>query len=448
MKSRKNIILLVVSSSIFFEALDIAIVNLAIPHIQKSFKLTSDTVQWLQTLYVLFYGGFLIIGGKLADVIGRKRIFLIGSAIFLITSLGAGLSTSFAILAFFRAFQGLGAAFVLPAAFSIVTNTFVDPQERGKAISVFGAFAAVGSGSGLSIGGLIATYMGWQWMFFINVPVITIVLVLASLYVDRDKNDESKNSADLVQGVLLTLCMLSLSYAIHELAHLKDNILAILLALVVALFSGFIFLKRNGERKTMLVDVSVFNNSSTVLGCATIFVMGAFFTGYLFIISLTLQFTIGFTAAKSGIVLFPFSILSALVSKYMVPVLIQRIQARRTGIVGMLSMTTGALAFIVFLLSENFILLLISTACVTGIGIAVCFTSLNMLVIRRIPEQQQGLASGIANTCYFFGSGLGLSILSFFMQLTIPHSIQELVPVITLFVFALSGLLWLLIKKE
>jgi len=174
MGTRRNLILILASIGTFVEALDIAIINLTIPSIQEQFNIGAEKVQWLQTLYVLFFGGFLIIGGKLSDEIGRKKLFLLGGMIFMLASLGAGLSPNFEVLALFRALQGLGAAFIMPSSLSIVTNTFTENQERNRALGVFSSFAAIGSGSGLSVGGLISTYLSWHWVFLINVPILLI----------------------------------------------------------------------------------------------------------------------------------------------------------------------------------------------------------------------------------------------------------------------------------
>jgi len=150
MKARKNLILIIASTGVFFEALDIAIVNLAMPLIQQDFQLANDEIQWMQTLYILLYGGFLIVGGRLADTIGRRKTFVIGNVIFLATSLGAAVSFRYDMLVAFRAVQGIGAALMMPSALSIITNTFDNGTERAKAIGIFGAFAAIGSGSGMS----------------------------------------------------------------------------------------------------------------------------------------------------------------------------------------------------------------------------------------------------------------------------------------------------------
>ena len=230
---RKNLILILASVGTFVEALDIAIINLTIPSIQQQFRIGAETVQWLQTLYVLFFGGFLIIGGKLSDQLGRKNIFLLGLFLFMLTSLGAGLSESFGTLAIFRALQGLGAAFIMPSAMSIVTNTFKEDQERNRAIGIFSSFAAIGSGSGLSLGGIISTYLSWHWVFLINVPILFITLIFAYQYLPKDEKGVSQKT-DLLSGILLVLGLLSLTYGTHELVHIKEQTLLVAGSLILA----------------------------------------------------------------------------------------------------------------------------------------------------------------------------------------------------------------------
>jgi EmrB/QacA subfamily drug resistance transporter len=444
--SRQTIILLVVSSSIFFEALDIAIINLAIPLIQKDFLLTSDTVQWLQTLYVLFYGGLLIMGGKLADLAGRKKVFMAGSAVFLITSLGAGLSNSFEVLALCRAFQGLGAALVMPSAMSIITNTFTETTARHKAIGIFGSFAAIGSGSGLSIGGLIATYWGWPWVFFINVPVIVIALILAQIYIVPDGTHKPKAKADILSGIVLTLTIVQFTYLIHELKNIQHKPVLLIL-LIIGIAAGLkIFLTRNLNRPNPLIDFSLLKSSSLVTGNSTVLMMGAFFTSYLFLISLIMQTQMNYTAANAGLILFPFSILSAIVSKSMLPILLKRISMKQAGIVGMTLMTCGGFFLLLSMLWQyNLVLLLMSVACVTGTGIAVCFMSLTVIALEDISEQHHGLASSLTNTCFFIGGGIGMAILGFVMQLT-EASQDFTMPLIVLTLYALAGTVWLIFR--
>jgi MFS family permease len=444
---RKTIILLVVSSSIFFEALDIAIVNLAIPLIQKEFALPPDTTQWMQTLYVLFYGGFLILGGKLADVIGRKKVFMAGSALFLFTSFGAGISTSFEMLTSFRALQGLGAALVMPSALSIITNTFTEQGERNKAIGIFGSFAAIGSGSGLSLGGLIATYLGWQWIFFINVPVILIAIVMGIIYITPDESFKAEQKPDVLSGALLTAGIIMLTYIIHDLKNIQENYLihGVLAGTMLLCFRKCLHRIRNS--KNPMIDFSLFEKPMTRVGNVVFVLLGAFFTGYLFTISQIMQNSMGLSAAKAGLILFPFSVLSAVVSKTFLPMFLKKFSILQGGSLGMLLMTSGGiLLFIASKFQFNYTLVLLSVACVTGMGIAVCFTCLIVICIQEIPVEHHGLASSVANTAYFFGAGLGLSLIGLCIQFD-RNDLQQTLPIITLILYAAIGLGWLWITS-
>lgn len=449
MISKKNLILIIASIGIFVEALDIAIVNLAIPSIQTHYGLTGDEVQWLQTLYVLLYGGFLIIGGKLSDVIGRKTIFIFGAALFLLTSLGAGLSPSFHLLAFFRAVQGLGAALIMPSAFSIVTHTFTGKQERGKAIGIFSSFAAIGSGSGLSLGGIIATYWGWQWVFFMNVPILALVILLAWIYLEKDVPVKSKNTPDIWSGLLLVLNLLMLSYAVHELGDIGTHYW-MLIALVVAIGCSYFMLKhRLTNLNSPLIDLSVFKSRVTVNGIVVFMLLGAFFTGYLFLLSIMLQKDMLFSAARAGVTLVPFSILSALFAKFALPYVMKRLDIWQTSIVGMGLMLSGAALLIISILNDyNFTALLFSVACVTGLGMTICFTSLSVICVQEVEAKHYGLASSVATTSYFLGGGVGLSLLSLFLRSKTEEPNVTLTAVLVLALYAAIGLVWLLVYNK
>jgi EmrB/QacA subfamily drug resistance transporter len=449
MISKKNLVLIIASIGIFVEALDIAIVNLAIPSIQTHYGLTGDAVQWLQTLYVLLYGGFLIIGGKLSDVIGRKTIFIFGAALFLLTSLGAGLSPSFHLLAFFRAIQGLGAALIMPSAFSIVTHTFTGKQERAKAIGIFSSFAAIGSGSGLSLGGIIATYWGWQWVFFMNVPVLALVILLASVYLEKDVPAKSNGTPDIWSGLLLVLGLLMLSYAVHELGDIGRHYWT-LLALVIAIIASYFILKhRLTTLDSPLIDLSVFKSRVTVNGIVVFMLLGAFFTGYLFLLSIILQKDMLFSAARAGVTLVPFSILSALFAKFALPYVMKRLTIWQTSIVGMGLMLSGAVLLIVCIVNNyDFAALLFSVACVTGLGMTICFTSLSVICVQEVEAKHYGLASSVATTSYFLGGGVGLSLLSLFLKSNTEGANVTLTAVFVLALYAAIGLIWLLIYNK
>jgi len=392
MKARKNLILIIASTGVFFEALDIAIVNLAMPLIQQDFQLANNEIQWMQTLYILLYGGFLIIGGRLADTIGRRKTFVIGNVIFLATSFGAAISFRYDMLVFFRAVQGIGAAFMMPSALSIITNTFDNGPERAKAVGVFSAFAAVGSGSGMSIGGMIATWFGWQSVFLINIPVIATTLLLTFIYIDEEKMSS------------------------------------------IALPNIF----------KSLVPSSLFLIPDLLLGAGVMMLLGAFFTGFLFLISMLLQNNMHFSAAHAGLLLFPFSLLSAVTSKTALPYLMRKMFVHQAAIIGMMLMVIGSLLIVVSMSWEyNLVLLLISFACISGVGMAVCFTTLTVLSVQKVPASQHGVASGVVITVYFLGGGLGLTALSTVMDATKGNEITAL-PVAVLMMFAVAAVAGLL----
>ncbi|MCA6066397.1 MFS transporter [Chryseobacterium sp. RG1] len=417
MQPKKNLILILASIGTFVEALDIAIINLTIPSIQSQFNITENTVQWLQTLYVLFFGGFLIIGGKLSDQLGRKKIFLIGGTIFMLTSLGAGMSTNFQTLAIFRALQGLGAAFIMPSALSIVTHTFQKDQERNHALGIFSAFAAIGSGSGLSIGGIISTYLSWHWVFLINVPILFITIILSYKFLPSDIKNSNRTSTDTVSGILLVLGLLLLTYGTHEFIHIQERpfIISGSIILSVLLLAAFIYRLKNISNP--LIDLKLFSHTSLVTSNLVFLSLGAFFISFLFLISLMLQKDMGYSAASSGLMLVPFSILSALIAKFALPNISKKLSSVQIGILGWSFMLTGALCLILAIyFHHSTVLVLMGAACISGIGMTLCFTSLSVLGIRDVEPQQYGVASSLTSTSYFLGAGIGLSFMTLMVQ--------------------------------
>jgi len=442
---RKNIILIIASMGVFVEALDIAIINLTIPSIQAQFVVSNDTVQWIQTLYVLLYGGFLIIGGKLTDVIGRKKVFLFGAVLFMLTSLAAGLSATFGILALSRAIQGFAAALIMPSALAIVSHTFTEKQERSKAIGIFSSFAAIGAGSGLSVGGLISTYWGWHWVFLINVPILMLLIAAAGYFLNNEQEERISGKTDVFSGLLLIAGLLMLSFGIHQLGEFKNQHTMVISCISAAVICILLLYQRLSRHNNPLIDLSIFNSRTIVTANAAFFTLGSFFTAYLFLISLLLQKDMHFTAAAAGIMLVPFNILSAIVGKFLLPKLTLKLSIERMGVLGMAIMLTGSLCLLIGLLTDHSLsLILTSAACISGVGMTICFTSFSVLSVRDVPSRHYGLASSLANTSYFMGAGMGLSVLTLFLpKVDLTNSVNSLSLGI-LCLYALIGLVMLI----
>lgn len=438
---RKKLILMIASAGTFVEALDIAIVNLSIPSIQEQFGIGTETVQWLQTLYVLFFGGFLIIGGKLSDQIGRRKVFLLGSLIFLLASLGAGLSSGFEMLAVFRALQGLGAAFIMPSAMSIVTNTFKEDQERNRAVGIFSSFAAIGSGSGLSLGGIISTYLSWHWVFLINVPVLAATLILAYYYLPKDEISVKSQKTDLVSGILLVLGLLSLTYGAHELTHIEEQPVIVISSLIVAVLLLAILFYRLKSVSQPLIDLSLMKHRSLTVSGIGFIALGAFFIGFLFLISLMLQKDMNHNAASAGLMLVPFSIMSALVAKFVLPHVSKRLDSAQMAIFGWSFMLTGALLLLISVyMGHPLPVVLTGAACISGIGMTFCFTAQSVLGVQDIESSDYGVASSVGSTSYFLGAGIGLSFMTLMSRIFPSEWAVGNLSLIILIVYALSAL--------
>src|SRR5256885_12296101 len=187
--SRKWLVLAVVGAAFFMTILDVAIVNVAIPSIQKDLKIAESTVQWVITAYAITFGGFLLLGGRIADLLGRRRIFIVGLTLFTLASLACGLASSAGVLIAARAVQGIGAAIISPAALSIVTTTFTEGAERNKALGIWGALGGSGAAAGVLFGGILTKYLGWEGIFFGNVPVGALVLVATGRIIPESRAD-------------------------------------------------------------------------------------------------------------------------------------------------------------------------------------------------------------------------------------------------------------------
>ncbi|PSL50224.1 EmrB/QacA subfamily drug resistance transporter [Chitinophaga niastensis] len=403
--------------AIFFEALDVSVLNMAIPQMELHFHFGPAAIQWVQTVYVLLYAGLVLLGGRLADTRGRKKIFITGAFLFVLASLAAGFSPSFTWLLVCRGLQGAGVALAIPAAMAIITNTFTEAPARNHALGIFGAMAGIGFATGLAIGGLISNYLGWQWVFFINVPVIGAAILLALKFIPADEKGTTKRVNNLLSAVLITVLMILAAWLIHDLGNIGKDYTSFLLLLFVFLVTGVFFIRRERVHTAPLVDFRLFRLDGVITGNMGAMLLGSVFLSYIFLLTLYLQQVLHFSSSQAGLILFPFSILSGIISKFVLPHLFARFGVIKTGIIGNSCMLCGILFFILsYFTNSPLLFILCAVLSINSLGMSITFPCVTILAVHAVPEQQQGLASGVNGTANALGGGLGLSLVGLVMQ--------------------------------
>ncbi|HET6924707.1 MAG TPA: MFS transporter [Candidatus Saccharimonadales bacterium] len=411
-KARNHwLILILLALAQFMVVLDVSIVNVALPSIQRAFGLRESGLQWIVTAYTLTFGGFLLLGGRAADLFGRRKMFITGVILFGLVSLLDGLAQSGGMLIALRAAQGLAAALMSPAALSIVLVTYHEGHERNLALSVWGAVASGGAAAGVLLGGIITQYLGWRWNFFINVPVALLVALAAWRLVPLHESEETHNELDLPGAISITAGLMLLVYALVEApSHGWTSGSTIgYLAGAAALIAFFI---RNERRAAHpLVPFDIFRLRNVVGANLTMMPIVAGMFSTFFFTSLYVQTVLGFSPVKTGICFLATPICIALTAAN-VPRLVKRIGFKPILMVAPLF--TGAslfwLAHVRVLgnywqdVLPGFILL--------GIGMGGTFIAITIAATSGVKGRESGLASGLLNTSQQVGGALGLAILT------------------------------------
>ncbi|HWH55837.1 MAG TPA: MFS transporter, partial [Gaiellaceae bacterium] len=289
---RRWFILAVVGTAFFMTILDVAIVNVAIPSIETDLNIKRATVQWVITAYAITFGGFLLLGGRMADLLGRRRIFVVGIVLFTLASLACGLSKtadSAAILIAARALQGLGAAIISPAALSIVTTTFSEGAERNKALGIWGALGGSGAAAGVLFGGILVKYLGWEWIFFVNVPVGVLVFLLTERIVPESRVEDALRRFDAAGAITVTAGLAVLVYAISKAPDdgwVATRTILLLIAAAI-LLTAFIVIEVRG--RAPLMPFGIFRNRSLSGANVVGFLMGMVIFANFFVLTLYVQ---------------------------------------------------------------------------------------------------------------------------------------------------------------
>src|SRR5213596_2609647 len=300
-RDRRWLTLAIVGAAFFMTVLDVAIVNVALPSIEKDLHIAETTFQWVLIAYAITFGGFLLLGGRMADLLGRKRIFLVGLTLFTLASLACGLANEIGLLFSARAVQGIGAAIISPAALSIVTTTFHEGAERNKALGIWGALGGSGAAAGVLFGGIITKYLGWQWIFYVNVPVGAIVFGLALPFVPESRADLGHRRFDAAGAITVTGGLALLVYAISKAPDVGWGSARTILLLIASVAILAVFTLIELRSRAPLMPFRIFRIRSLLAANIVGFLLGAVIFANFLVLTLYVQQVLGWSALKTGI---------------------------------------------------------------------------------------------------------------------------------------------------
>jgi EmrB/QacA subfamily drug resistance transporter len=407
---RRWLVLVLVCIAQFMVVLDATVVNVALPSIQADLDFSASSLQWVVNAYTLAFGGFLLLGGRAADFVGRRRLFVIGVVVFTVASMLNGLATSSEFLIATRALQGLGAAMVSPAALSIVTTTFKDGAERAKALAVWAAIAVGGAAVGLLLGGILTEYLSWEWAFYVNVPVGIATILLSLRFVPESKVP-NVGGVDVAGAVSVTAGLTLLVYAIvrtQENGWLSAQTL-LLTGAAVLLLAAFVAIERRSQ--SPLVRLGIFKiRSLTGSNLSMLAVAGGMFSVFYFA-SIYLQDILGFTPVQTGLAFLPLTAGIILFSG-IAQQLIGRVGVREIAMVGMGVAAIGLLLLSRAPVDGTYVADVLPGILVMAAGLGLTFVPLTLIATTNVSDADAGLASGIFNSSQQIGGALGLAILS------------------------------------
>jgi EmrB/QacA subfamily drug resistance transporter len=416
--------LAIVCAAFFMTVLDVSIVNVALPSIGRSLHFSQTGLQWVITAYAITYGGFLLLGGRAGDILGRRRMFLVGMALFSIASLVCGLAGSAGILVAARAVQGLGAAIVSPATLSIITTTFEEGPERNKALGIWGAMGGGGAAAGVLFGGILTKYLGWEWIFFINVPVGALVLALAPRIVRESRAPGIGRNFDVIGASSVTAGIALLVYAISK-APVDgwSNVTTIVLLIAAAALIVF-FVIWEARVENPLMPLSIFR-VRTLAGANIVgFLLGASIFADFFLLTLYVQNVLHYSPLKTGVTFLATAGTVVLVAG-LAQWLTTRIGARPVMAVG-LALNTGALIWYAQIpVNGSYTHDLLGGYVMFGFGLAFAFIPVSIAALAGVGPSEAGLASGLLNTAQQVGGAIGVAVASSVAISRATHLLQS-----------------------
>ncbi|BCW09335.1 MULTISPECIES: MFS transporter [Paenarthrobacter] len=402
------LLLMVVCTVLALDGLDVSMVGVALPSIGQELHLGTDSLQWIVSAYVLGYGSLLLLGGRLADLLGRRRIFLIALTVFAAASLLGGLVDDPAVLIATRFVKGLAAAFTAPTGFSIITTNFAEGRERNKALSIFTTFGASGFSLGLVVGGLM-TSLSWRWTFLVSVPIAVVVVLLGIKFIPKDKPSAENSGHDIWGAVTLALGMLGLVYTLVSAPEQGWGSVATIagFAVSVAVLAAFAIIEN--KVKHPLIRFGILKEGWVAR--ANLSAVGLFgsYLSFQFIVTMFLQSVLGWTPLGMALALLPAGLLVATSAPF-ADRLIEKFGATQLILTGLTALGLGYVLFLRVGTTPNYALDILPSVVLLGVGFALAFPSINVQATAGIKDSEQGLAAGLIQTSTQVGAALVLAV--------------------------------------
>jgi EmrB/QacA subfamily drug resistance transporter len=410
-RDKRWIALILLCVAQFVVVLDASIVNVALPTIGKALDFSESNLPWVVNAYVLTFGGFLLLGGRMADLLGRRRIFMAGLILFALASLFGGLATNSGQLIAARAVQGLGAAILSPAALSIVATTFRDGAERNKALGVWGAVAGSGGAAGVLLGGVLTDGLGWEWVLWVNVPIGIAAAAIAPSLIAETRDEGEIRHFDAAGAVTITAGLSLLVYALVDAnsAGWGSTKTIGLLAVSVALLAAFVAIERRS--RAPLVPFSIFR-LRTITGANVVGILvGASLFSMFYFISLYMQQVLGYSAIHAGLSYLPLAV-SIILSAGIASQLVTKVGFKPILAAGMVLIAAGLAWFSQISVHGSFLADILGPSLLAAVGLGLAFVPVTIAAVSGVSDEDQGLASGLINTSQQVGGALGLAILA------------------------------------
>ncbi len=396
----------------FMVILDVSVVNVALPAIHHALRFSEQDLQWVVNAYTVTFAGFLLLGGRAADLLGRRRVFIAGLTLFSLASLAGGIATSQGILIAARAVQGLGGAIVAPASLSILTTTFAEGPARNRALGIWGAMGAAGGSAGVLLGGILTDALSWRWVLFVNVPIGLAAALLAARYISRDQELAPKRDFDLSGALTATvgLSLLVLGIVRTDVTGWGSAQALGLIGAGALLLAAFVAIEGRFARSP-LMPLRIYASRTLSAANGVVLLIGAATFGMWFFVSLYLQQVLGYSPIRAGLAFLPMTISIALGST-LASRAIGRFGTKPLLVAGMLAQTVGLLLFASLPVDGHYASNVLAPSLLVAIGIGLSFVPATIAAVSGVAPQEAGLASGLVNTSRLFGGALGLAVLA------------------------------------